>query len=53
VILAADHVIDLGPGGGEYGGRIVSSGTPEQIMADPDSVTGEFLAPEAARQAAS
>jgi excinuclease ABC subunit A len=43
VILAADHVIDLGPGGGEAGGRIVSQGTPEALMADPDSVTGSFL----------
>ncbi|MFZ5812413.1 MAG: excinuclease ABC subunit UvrA [Thermodesulfobacteriota bacterium] len=43
VIMAADHVIDLGPGGGEAGGRIVSQGTPEQVMADPESVTGRFL----------
>ncbi|MFV0421394.1 excinuclease ABC subunit UvrA [Oleidesulfovibrio sp.] len=48
VIMAADHVIDLGPGGGEYGGRIVSSGTPEAIMKDPESVTGSFLQHEAA-----
>jgi excinuclease ABC subunit A len=47
VIMAADTVIDLGPGGGEYGGRIVSSGTPEEIMADPASVTGSFLKHEA------
>ncbi|WP_243359004.1 excinuclease ABC subunit UvrA [Fundidesulfovibrio terrae] len=45
VILSSDYVIDLGPGGGEYGGRIVSQGTPEQIMADPESVTGRFLTP--------
>lgn len=43
VILSSDHVIDLGPGGGESGGTIVASGTPEQIMANPDSVTGRFL----------
>jgi excinuclease ABC subunit A len=45
VIMASDHVIDLGPGGGEYGGRMVSQGTPEAIMADPESVTGRFLTP--------
>ena len=46
VIMAADHVIDLGPGGGENGGTIISSGTPEALMADPASVTGQFLAEE-------
>ncbi|WP_243368300.1 excinuclease ABC subunit UvrA [Fundidesulfovibrio soli] len=45
VIMASDHVIDLGPGGGEYGGRMVSCGTPEAIMADPESITGRFLVP--------
>ncbi|MEF2230590.1 MAG: excinuclease ABC subunit UvrA [Pseudodesulfovibrio sp.] len=43
VIKAADHVIDLGPGGGEHGGRIVASGTPEEIVENPNSVTGTFL----------
>jgi excinuclease ABC subunit A len=43
VIMAADHVIDLGPGGGENGGRIVAQGTPEDLMADANSVTGSFL----------
>lgn len=43
VITASDYVIDLGPGGGENGGRIVSCGTPEEIMADANSVTGRFL----------
>jgi len=43
VIKASDHVIDLGPGGGEHGGRIVASGTPEEIMDNPDSATGQFL----------
>ncbi|MBO5490693.1 MAG: excinuclease ABC subunit UvrA [Desulfovibrio sp.] len=46
MILAADHVLDMGPGGGENGGRIVSSGTPEAIVADPHSVTGRFLMQE-------
>ena len=46
VILASDYVIDLGPGGGENCGRIVAAGTPEAIMADPNSVTGKFLTEE-------
>ncbi len=46
VILSSDHVLDLGPGGGENGGLIVSSGTPEAIVADPKSVTGKFLMEE-------
>ncbi|NCC26015.1 MAG: excinuclease ABC subunit UvrA, partial [Deltaproteobacteria bacterium] len=43
VIRSADYVLDLGPGGGENGGRIVAQGTPEEIVADPASVTGRFL----------
>ncbi len=43
VIKCADHVIDLGPDGGENGGNIVVAGTPEQIAANPASVTGRFL----------
>ncbi|MCH5277945.1 MAG: excinuclease ABC subunit UvrA [Desulfovibrionaceae bacterium] len=46
LILASDYVIDLGPGGGDNGGRILSAGTPEAIMADPASVTGKFLTEE-------
>ena len=46
VILASDYIIDLGPGGGESGGVIVAAGTPEAIMADPQSVTGKFLTEE-------
>ena len=42
-IRNADYVIDLGPGGGEAGGRIVACGTPEQIATNPDSVTGRYL----------
>lgn len=43
VILAADHIIDLGPEGGDMGGRIVAEGTPEEIMQCPDSHTGIAL----------
>ena len=43
VIANADWVIDMGPGGGESGGRIVATGTPEQIAADANSVTGRYL----------
>ncbi len=47
VVLASDYVFDLGPGGGENGGTIVARGTPEEIMANPESVTGRFLGAEA------
>ena len=43
VIRSADYVIDMGPGGGESGGRIVAAGTPEEIKASAQSVTGRYL----------
>ena len=43
VIRNADYVIDMGPGGGESGGRVVAVGTPQEIAANPDSITGKFL----------
>ena len=43
VIKCADHIIDLGPAGGDAGGRIVTTGTPEEVMAFEGSYTGEFL----------
>jgi excinuclease ABC subunit A len=46
VIKTADWIIDLGPGGGEYGGRIIAEGTPEQIVRNSKSVTGEYLKKE-------
>ena len=42
-ILAADHVVDIGPGAGVHGGEIVAEGTPDEIMANPDSLTGQYL----------
>jgi excinuclease ABC subunit A len=42
-ILAADYVVDVGPGAGIHGGRIVSQGTPAEILADPNSLTGQYL----------
>ena len=44
VIKTADRIIDLGPEGGEEGGKIVAAGTPEEVAAVPGSYTGEFLA---------
>ena len=52
VIKSADWVIDLGPGGGEHGGRIVAEGTPEAVAANPASLTGQYLARLLARPAA-
>jgi excinuclease ABC subunit A len=43
-ILAADHVVDMGPGAGVHGGRIVAEGTPAELMANPASITGPWLA---------
>jgi excinuclease ABC subunit A len=43
VIKSADHIIDLGPGGGDSGGNIVASGMPEEIIRSKDSYTGEYL----------
>jgi excinuclease ABC subunit A len=42
-ILAADHILDLGPGAGEYGGKLIFEGTREQLLADPHSGTGRYL----------
>lgn len=42
-MLAADQIIDIGPGAGEHGGQVVAQGTAEEIMQAPDSVTGQYL----------
>jgi excinuclease ABC subunit A len=42
-ILSADHVVDIGPGAGVHGGRIVAQGTPQDILANPASLTGQYL----------
>ena len=42
-MLAADYLIDIGPGAGIHGGRVVAAGTPEEVMANPDSLTGQYL----------
>lgn len=42
-ILSADFVVDIGPGAGEHGGKIVASGTPQQIQQNTDSITGQYL----------
>ena len=43
VVKSADHLIDIGPDGGNAGGRIIATGTPEQVAATKASYTGEFL----------
>ncbi len=45
VLKTADHIIDLGPGGGDAGGEVVAVGTPEAIAKEPESATGEYLRP--------
>jgi excinuclease ABC subunit A len=47
MITAADHVIDFGPGAGKHGGEVVAAGTPAEVAANPDSITGNFLATRA------
>ena len=42
-ILAADYVVDIGPGAGVHGGEVIAKGTPEEIKADPNSLTGQYL----------
>ena len=42
-MLAADHVIDIGPGAGEHGGEVIAQGTAQEIMLVPESVTGQYL----------
>ena len=46
VIKVADYIIDLGPGGGKYGGEIIATGAPEEIAQNPASLTGKFLRKE-------
>ena len=46
MIANADYIVDMGPGGGEAGGRIVATGTPAQVAANPKSITGRYLARE-------
>jgi excinuclease ABC subunit A len=45
VIKTADHLIDLGPEGGEDGGKVIATGTPEKVARVKESYTGRFLAP--------
>jgi excinuclease ABC subunit A len=50
VIKTADWVVDLGPGGGEFGGDIIAEGTPEKIITNPLSLTGRYLKKELNRK---
>jgi excinuclease ABC subunit A len=42
-MMAADHILDMGPGAGSHGGHMIAQGTPQQIMGDPNSLTGQYL----------
>ncbi|MDD6189328.1 MAG: excinuclease ABC subunit UvrA [Clostridiales bacterium] len=42
-MLAADYLVDIGPGAGVHGGRVIAAGTPAEVMANPDSITGQYL----------
>jgi excinuclease ABC subunit A len=43
VLANADYIVDMGPGGGEDGGRIIAAGIPEEIKENPESITGKYL----------
>ncbi|MBQ3352780.1 excinuclease ABC subunit UvrA [Candidatus Saccharibacteria bacterium] len=45
-MLQSDYIIDIGPGAGKQGGRLVAAGTPDEIMKNPDSITGKYLSGE-------
>ena len=45
MIKTADYLIDLGPEGGDRGGQVIATGTPEEVAANPASYTGQFLRP--------
>jgi len=45
-VMAADYVVDMGPGAGSNGGRIMAEGTPQEVMANPNSITGKYLTGE-------
>ena len=45
-MLSSDYIIDIGPGAGTHGGKLVAAGTPEEIMKNPDSLTGKYLSGE-------
>ena len=42
-MLAADHIVDIGPGAGEHGGQVIAQGTAQEIMQIPESITGQYL----------
>lgn len=46
IIANSDYIVDMGPGGGIKGGRIVATGTPRQVIANPQSITGKYISEE-------